>query len=191
MEYNSKSYAQSLLLGGMSFGSIWNALKPEPRKRILEIGCNQGLIVKKMRERGVDAQGIDINPQAIESACVKEVEVMDATSLRFEDSTFDSIYSAHTIEHIPNLVKALQEMARVVKKGGRILLIYPAEPIRGLFCMRSAFFLWQNPLKIHVHKLSPKRLINNFIPGIGLKHVKSEFSLFLPGPQYLTVLEKV
>lgn len=191
MEYNSKTYAQSLFLGGMSFGSIWKALKPEKREKVLEIGCNQGLLVKKMRERGVDARGVDINPQAIKSACVKEVEVMDATSLRFEDNTFDKIYSAHTIEHIPDLLKALQEMARVIKKGGRIVLIYPAEPIRGLFCIRSAFFLWQNPLRIHVHKLSPKRLINNFLPGTGLKYMKSEFFLLFPGPQYLTILEKI
>jgi ubiquinone/menaquinone biosynthesis C-methylase UbiE len=191
MEYNSRTYAQSLLFGDMSFGSIWNALKPEAKEEVLEIGCNQGLLVKKMRERGIDAQGIDINPQAIENACVKEVEVMDAASLQFKDNTFDKIYSSHTNEHIPNLLKALQEMARVVKKGGRIVLIYPAEPIRGLFCIRSAFFLWQNPLNIHVHKLSPKRLINDFISRTGLKHVKSEFSLLFPGPQYVTLLEKI
>ena len=114
---------------------------------------------------------------------------MDATRLDFPDASFDKIYSAHTIEHIPNLTKALQEMARVIKKGGRMLLIYPAEPIRGLFCLLSALLLLQNPLNIHVHKLSPRCLMANFIPGTGLKHIKSELS-FLTGPQYLTILEK-
>ena len=115
---------------------------------------------------------------------------MDATRLDFPDASFDKIYSAHTIEHIPDLVRALKEMARVLKKGGKLFLIYPAEPIRGLFCLLSSLLLWQNPLNIHVHKLSPQRLLKEFVPQAQFLHVESTLSLSW-GPQYLTLLERI
>ena len=175
--------------GSLLFGVIKKHLYPSEKDQILEIGCNTGRLVKKIQRIAPNTYGIDINEKAIEAGITSNLQVMDARKLEFPDASFDKIYSTHTIEHIPELTKALTEIARVLKKGGRAVLIYPAEPIRGLFCLLSSLFLLQNPLKVHVHKLSPQRLINDFIPGTGLEHIKSEFSFF-PGPQYLTILGK-
>jgi len=187
--YQSTLYA-FFKFGPSFFELVKKYLFPSREDRILEIGCNRGVLVKEIQGIAPKTYGMDINKKAIAAGVTKNIFVMDATKLDFPDESFDKIYSTHTIEHIPDLTKALKEMARVLKKGGRALLLYPAEPIRGLFCLLSALLLWQNPLRLHVHRLSPERLTREFIPGTGLKHIKSEFSVF-PGPQFVTLLEKV
>ena len=59
-------------------------------------------------------------------------------SLPFADESFDKIYSFHVIEHIQNLGRVFAEIDRVLPPGGRVLLVYPAEPIRGLYVVPSA-----------------------------------------------------
>ncbi len=49
----------------------------------------------------------------------------DATSLSFADNSFDVIIGNHILEHIPNDAKAMQEMYRVLKPGGRAILQVP------------------------------------------------------------------
>lgn len=172
------------------FDVVKKYLFPSVKDRILEIGCNMGRLVRKFQGIAPNTYGIDINEKAIEAGATSNLQVMDVRKLEFPDASFDKVYSTHTIEHIPELTKALKEMARILKKGGRAVLIYPAEPIRGLFCLPSSLLLLQNPRKIHVHKLSPQLLINEFVPETGFTHIKSEFSFF-PGPQYVTILEKI
>ena len=187
--YQSTLYA-FFKFGTSFFELVKKHLSPSREDRILEIGCNRGVLVKEMQGIAPATYGMDINEKAIVAGVAKNIFVMDATKLDFPDESFDKIYSTHTIEHIPDLTKALKEMARVLKKGGRLLLVYPAEPIRGLFCLFSSLLLWQNPLNIHVHRLSPQRLLKEFVPQAQFRHVESKYSLS-QGPQYLTILEKV
>ena len=164
-------------------------LPPEAQDRVLEVGCSRGVMVRRLQQVASASYGVDVNEAAIKRGFVPNLAVMDATKLEFPDSTFDKLYSAHTIEHIPNLSLALKEMARVLKKGGKVLLIYPAEPIQGMFALFAAVILWKNPRSIHVHKLTPQKLEQVFLPGAGLKVVSSKLTLF-PRPEYHTVLEK-
>ena len=86
---------------------------------------------------------------------------------------------------------ALREMRRVLAPGGRILLVYPAEPIRGLYAMPGAWLGFGNPLlarQLHVHRFTPGR-IARLASQCGLTHVESAFD-FLITPQFVTVLEK-
>jgi len=117
--------------------------------------------------------------------------VMDAQSLAFEDESFDKLYSFHCIEHIPDLPRAFREMDRVLKPGGRVLLVYPAEPIRGLYVVPTAIILFGNALRareIHLHKLSPSK-IERMLTRTSLAITASRLDLLLT-PQFITVLEK-
>jgi ubiquinone/menaquinone biosynthesis C-methylase UbiE len=53
------------------------------------------------------------------------LEVGDATQLRFENSTFDFVYSYHALEHIDNPIKALMEIKRVLKENGEYFIGTP------------------------------------------------------------------
>ncbi|MBI2123711.1 MAG: class I SAM-dependent methyltransferase [Candidatus Wildermuthbacteria bacterium] len=191
MEYTSKLYAFLQPADPTYFGRVRRYLDPQPTEKILEIGCGRGYTTKKVQRIAPQTFGIDLNEKAIQNGVAQNLRAMNAEALEFVDNTFDKIYSFHTIEHIPNIAKALGEMARVVKPGGRILLVYPAEPIRGMFSMFAAAVLLRNPFRsreIHLHKLSPA-IIQQLVLGLGLEHVQSSFSL-LWLPEFRTILQK-
>lgn len=198
MNYNSKKYAHSTLLSSWFekylFGAVQKYLDVREGETVLEAGCNRGSVVKRMQELGAKAYGIDINPEAIADGVADDLQVMDATDLKFPDAMFDKVYSLHTIEHIPDITKALKEMERVLKPGGRLVLTYPTEPgfLRGFFCLYHAVVVYKNPFlarKIHVHSLNPKK-VRKLVEDINLEHIQTPFFAVPFYPQYLTVLQK-
>lgn len=159
--------------------------------RVLEVGCGQGHLTRAIAARGIDIVGVDANPQAPEVAGSDLVSHMYAENLDFEDETFDVVISVHALEHIPELRRALEEIARVLVPGGRAVHIYPAEPIQGLFAIPTAIILHGNPLKareVHCHKLWPAKLREMSEP-LGMVETAQEFSLF-KSPQYASVFTK-
>jgi ubiquinone/menaquinone biosynthesis C-methylase UbiE len=145
-------------------------------------------VVKALNERGVDCVGIDLNPNAADVAVNPKVRTMSATNLEFEDDVFDSVVSFHAIEHIPPVEDALEEIARVVKPSGKVLLVYPAEPIRGLFAIPTSVILHRSPFKarqVHIHKFTPRTLAARAATA-GLREVKAKLRLW-PWPEYASL----
>lgn len=191
MDYNSKKYAKINKDDSRHVDEIKKFLDPRRADKILEIGCGRGFLTKRIQEVSPNTYGVDINPESIAKAVANNISVMDAENLEFEDGSFDKIYSSHTIEHVPDPVKMLREIERVLRPGGKVLLIYPAEPIRGLFSLIPAIMAFKNPLKardIHLHKLNPEK-IKKMIKDLKLEYVESNFSL-LNSPQHFTLLQK-
>lgn len=173
------------------FRRVMRYLRPTRQDRLLEVGCGRGWLTQRVKLDYPDTTAVDVNPQAVANAVTDNVHQMDATALRFEDGQFDHVYSFHVIEHIFDLRRALSEMARVVSPGGRILLVYPAEPVRGLFAMPGAWIGFGNPFlarRLHVHKLTPRRVCS-MAAHLDVWHVQSALD-FLLTPQFVTVLEK-
>jgi SAM-dependent methyltransferase len=168
-------------------------LAPAEHDRILEVGCGRGFLARRVQSYSTGTQGIDVNPESVRHGVARNLRVMDVAHLDFEDAAFDKIYSFHAIEHLPDLGSALGEMARVLRPGGRLLLVYPAEPIRGLFAVPSAVRMFRNPLRarqLHVHKLTPRRLRRLIrAADLPLQHVRSELTLLLM-PQFVTLLAR-
>jgi ubiquinone/menaquinone biosynthesis C-methylase UbiE len=152
---------------------VMRYLRPRDDDRLLEVGCGRGWLTQRMQERIPATYGVDVNPRSIVHAVTANLHVMDAVALEFDDEQFDHAYSFHAIEHIVDAAAALREMHRVLRPAGRILLVYPAEPIRGLYAM---------------HRFTHAR-IARVAAECGLTHVKSALDLFIT-PQFITVLEK-
>jgi ubiquinone/menaquinone biosynthesis C-methylase UbiE len=193
MDYKSRKYAllNSPIEVERHLRRVRDFLQPKTDDRILEVGCGRGYLTQRVQRIAPATTGIDLNPEAIANAVTGGVQVMDAQRLEFADRTFDRIYSFHAIEHIPDLAGAFAEMDRVLKPGGRILLVYPAEPIRGLYVIPTALILFGNPLRcrdIHIRKLWPSAL-RDFLRGTSLHSVASALHFFIT-PQFVTVLEK-
>lgn len=170
---------------------ILRHLRPADGQRLLEVGCGRGWLTRRMQERFPDTYGVDVNPRSIAHAVTANLHVMDAVALEFDDEQFDHVYSFHAIEHIVDAAAALREMHRVLRPAGRALLVYPAEPIRGLYAMPGAWLGFGNPLlarRLHVHKFTPAR-IARLAASCGLSHVRSTLDLLIT-PQFVTVLRK-
>jgi len=192
IKYDSKIYPLLQIKDKNLFKEILEYLKPRPEDKILEIGCGRGFLTKEMQKIAPATIGIDINAKAIEKGVAQNLKVMDAIKIDFPAASFDKIYSCHTIEHIKEVDKFLKETERVLKPGGKALLVYPYEIIRGTGAIIASLILFgdvSSCRKIHVHKLNPKK-IQKMLGSTKLKHVKSRFSLFQT-PQYFTLLEKV
>jgi SAM-dependent methyltransferase len=168
---------------------IMRYLRPRDTDYLLEVGCGRGWLTQRMQERVPATYGVDVNPRSIVHGITANLHVMDAVALEFDDAQFDHAYSFHAVEHIVDAAAALRELRRVVRPGGRILLVYPAEPIRGLYAMPGAWLGFGNPLlarRLHVHRFTPRR-IARLAAECGLTHVESALD-FLITPQFITVL---
>ena len=161
-------------------------------EQVLEVGCGQGHLTKRLADRGVDIIGIDANPNAPEIAESDRVRFMFAENLEFEENTFDVVIAVHSIEHIPPLGQAFAEMARVLRPGGRAFFIYPAEPIMGMYAIPTSVILYGTPFKareVHCQKLWPAK-VRRMTSDLGLREVHHEFNLF-KSPQFVSMFEKV
>jgi ubiquinone/menaquinone biosynthesis C-methylase UbiE len=105
-------------------------LAPQRDEKILDVACGQGVFCRALAETGAQVTGIDNAPQLIQSAQRRSSHinikyyVADATNLkRFTPMSFDAVCCIMAIQNIESLEKAIAEFARVLKIGGRLLLI--------------------------------------------------------------------
>jgi len=99
------------------------ALPRAEGKRVLEVGCGTGLILERVAKVAASAKGIDLSPRMLEKARERGLDVREAsaTELPFEDGSFELCYSFKVLAHVPDIEKAIREMARVTVSGGTIL----------------------------------------------------------------------
>ena len=188
--YDSRKYALINRWNPRNLELIRDWVAPVPGERVLDVGCGKGHLVRALSELGVDAVGIDLNPNAADVAVVPRVRTMSATNLDFEDGAFDAVVSFHAIEHIPPIEEVLREISRVVKPTGKVLLVYPAEPVRGLYAIPTSVILHRSPFKarqVHIHKLNPA-LVAELAAAAGLRQLKKKLRVW-PSPEYASLLE--
>jgi len=101
-----------------------------PGMNILDVGCGTGNFSIKLAEKGVLVTGIDVSEKMLNEAGEKAKKEklnirfmkMDSQNLKFPDEYFDGVISMATIEFVPDPETMINEMFRVCKKGGNILL---------------------------------------------------------------------
>lgn len=104
-------------------------------KDVLECGCGTGLILERVKEFARRAAGIDLSPGMLSLAKARGLDVREGsvTALPFEDASFDVTCSFKVLAHVPDIGKALSEMARVTRPGGVVVAeFYNPWSFRGL-----------------------------------------------------------
>lgn len=125
-EYMNQLKRHNLSVYGKYLGRILRNVRPG--SKILDVGCGVGQVSNFLAGRGFDVTGIDISSLFVKEAKKlgkAKFRTMDSTILSFKDESFDAVISAETLEHITNPEKALSEMTRVLKKGGKLILRFP------------------------------------------------------------------
>jgi ubiquinone/menaquinone biosynthesis C-methylase UbiE len=92
-------------------------------RAVLEVGCGTGLVLRSLAAVAARAVGVDLSPGMLARARDRGLEVHEgsATALPFPDRSFDVAVSFKTLPHVPDLKRALSEMARVVRPGGVLI----------------------------------------------------------------------
>jgi len=101
--------------------------------KVLEIGCGLGTDGAQFAEAGADYTGVDLTEAAVELARRRfelfnlpgKFQTADAENLDFADDSFDLVYSHGVLHHTPETAKAIREIYRVLRPGGRaVVMLY-------------------------------------------------------------------
>jgi SAM-dependent methyltransferase len=95
-------------------------------RRVLEVGCGQGWLAERIQqELDCDVVAVDQSEHMVELTRARGVraEVADAQELPFADGEFDCVVAAWMLFHVREVDKALAELARVLRPGGRLVAV--------------------------------------------------------------------
>ena len=112
----------------------------KPNSFVLELGCGNGLSARMLKDRRHRVIGTDLSSAFLKETAQWEDERLrylacDVLNLPFDEDAFDLVCSNEMIEHVTDAKKSLNEMIRVVKPGGRIIIAAPnlCSPLVPLF----------------------------------------------------------
>lgn len=95
--------------------------------KILDTGCGTGGLLHELTQYS-DVQGIDFSEKAVnfcKERGFNNVTVGDITNISYTENSFDIVLALDVIEHISNDNKALSEIHRVLKPGGKAIIFVP------------------------------------------------------------------
>ncbi len=101
-------------------------------RKVLDVGSGNGYVLSRYAQEGADVFGIDLTSAAVK-LCQQRFELLglhgdfrvaNAEQLPFEDESFDCVCSMGVLHHTPNTAAAVGEIFRVLKPGGRLIVMF-------------------------------------------------------------------
>jgi len=109
---------------------------------ILEVGCSSGYFTNKLLNKAKKVCGLDVNEEHIDIAKKKYPHIafkaVDADTLPYDDVSFDVVIMLEVYEHVSNREKTINEVYRVLKPKGTLIL---TTPNKGMFAFLDSFNL--------------------------------------------------
>ena len=112
---------------------VLDLLAPRPGEKIIDIGVGPGLLAEDLARLVGDTgrvTGLDMAEPMVKMARTRlaalpqaECVVGEATALDFPDGTFDAAVSTQVYEYVAGMPKAMRELHRILKPGGRALIL--------------------------------------------------------------------
>lgn len=138
--------------------------------KILDAGCGDGFYLHLLSSLGNYAiTGIDFDKAALQSAKknlkgIKNISILHGSVLElpFKSKSFDKVIMTEVAEHLPDDLKGLQEIYRVLKPGGILVLTVPNH---------NYPFLW-DPVNKILEKTTQKHIRSGFWAGIWNQHIR-------------------
>jgi SAM-dependent methyltransferase len=126
-----------------------DTLQPRPGRRILDVGCGRGktqVHLSRLRLTQVELFAVDIALERVQTALATArshniragFAAADACALPFPDGTFDSTFTVAVLQHINDVSRAVAELARVTRPGGRIVAVEPDNAARYFYSSSEA-----------------------------------------------------
>lgn len=167
-----------------------DALDLGEQHQILDLatGTADLAIAVARRNDSIRVTGIDPSPKMLDVGRRKvsrgglasrvELIVGDAQQLPYPDHCFDGLCMAFGIRNVPDRVKALREMGRVVRPNGRISLLELSEPGEGWLA---------SPARWYVHRVIP--LLGGLLSGAPeYRYLQRSIAAFPPAPSFAAMM---
>jgi demethylmenaquinone methyltransferase / 2-methoxy-6-polyprenyl-1,4-benzoquinol methylase len=137
-----------------------------PGDRVLDACCGTGDLALAAQAAGGTVTGLDFSERMLERARRKSSSIEwvrgDLLELPFEDHSFDAATVGFGVRNVADLDRALGELARVLRPGGRLGILEITQP-RGL--LRPFFKLWFDVLVPFAGKLLPGGSAYTYLPA--------------------------
>ena len=135
-------------------------------RRVLEVGCGNAYTLARYAEKGAQIYGIDLTEAAIKIARKRfayrtlkgDFTVGDAEKLPYKTESFDCVCSMGVLHHVPDPEKAVAEIYRCLKPGGRLIVMFYH---RDSFLYRVVM-----PVKSLLTRKTLQQLVNE-VDGVG------------------------
>lgn len=127
---------------------------PRKGEKALDVCCGTGDITLAIARKGVETIGVDFSPGMLDQARQRSGSAVQATfieadalRLPFEDAQFDIVTIAYGLRNLEEFEAGLREMARVLKPGGRMLVLDFGKPDNRLWRrLYFAYLGWMVPI---------------------------------------------
>jgi SAM-dependent methyltransferase len=96
--------------------------------RVVDVGCSTGLLVRILRDRGYEAEGIELNPQSAEWGRAHYDVTIHTEPLErcpYAPESLDGLLMTDVLEHASHPLKFLLEARQLLMPGGVLLVIFP------------------------------------------------------------------
>ncbi len=119
------------LRSAAALGAPLELVPADPEARWLEVACGAGMVGRELAGRVGSVHGVDLTPAMVERARAEaeaaglenvEFSLGDATALDLDPASFDGAITRYSFHHIPAPQRALEEMARMVRPGGWVVV---------------------------------------------------------------------
>jgi SAM-dependent methyltransferase len=127
--------------------------------RLLDLGCGSGKFLRDMRELGWDVAGVDPDPKV--ASYLRHQYGLDVHQGSLEDAhiaeaSFDVVTMNNVIEHLPDPIRTLQAVRRVLRPGGKLVVLTPNIDSMASRAFLSSWVHWDPPR--HLFLFSNKTL---------------------------------
>jgi 2-polyprenyl-3-methyl-5-hydroxy-6-metoxy-1,4-benzoquinol methylase len=127
--------------------------------RLLDVGCGNGDLLNIMQGLGWKAEGVDFDPVAVEVARKNSLTVKcgKMQEQSYPDNYFEAITMSHFIEHVHDPKESVRECHRILKPGGRLIVVTPNIGSLGHSLFRSSWRDLDPPRHLHIFSLKSFR----------------------------------
>jgi trans-aconitate methyltransferase len=120
--WNPKEYSDHARFVTELGAPLIELLAAKTGERILDLGCGDGVLAKRLMDLGCDVLGVDGSPAMVEAARSRGVsaQVMDGQELPFHEE-FDAVFSNAALHWMLNPDEVLRRIRRALRSGGRFV----------------------------------------------------------------------
>ena len=170
-EYFTPTQLFDKFLAKYRYSRVLKSIKPFSHLKICyDLGCGSGKLITILNEKGYDAYGIDVksSDRVIAADLNKELPLLSESA--------DLISSLANIEHLEQPLLNLQEIYRILRKNGVLVLTTPSTAAKPVLEFLAYQLKWIDETEIRDHKrYFSKKLLEQYLTKAGFKQFSVKY----------------